>query len=82
MELWEHGLSLILSGGVFSVLFKFLLTKWLDDLKAMPAKLIDIELKINSITTKLEAFDKISEVVQEHDRDIILLKSKLHAYKR
>lgn len=84
MELdWGSLLSTAGGGGIALIACKALITKALRDLELVTKKVNDTLQHISAITVKISHLDKISDLVQSHDRDITVLQSRVdHEFKK
>lgn len=74
---WDTVLSASCGGAAAVATFKAFLSRSLEEISRNTEKLQQSQLALSAITAKLESFEKIPEVLLEHDRKIARLEARL-----
>lgn len=85
MDFLQHGAWILAGSGIFAAVFKYLLARWLEEIKELPKLISSIEKSLISINAEVksisDAVEEIKGEVRNHDRQIVELRSQKNAHK-
>lgn len=72
---WQEIGSTLLGGSLVALIANYFISSTIHKIEELPEKLSEIKQQLSSMQVKLDMFDRVHSIVQDHDRKIAILES-------